>query len=122
MSLNPLAPTFLPTSQSSSDPLPSLCNSKAVSLPLAQLFCGMPQQIIPSHTPSLTHHVPDGAILLPLLQQTNQFKSTATANQPTPASSAFLSSPLQHQANCLQSIHTTIQQFNQHLKAEQLNS
>ena len=33
----------------------------------------------------------------------------------------FLSSPLQRQANCLHAIHKAIQQFNQHLKADQLD-
>ena len=32
-----------------------------------------------------------------------------------------MSSPLQHHANCLQTIHKTIQQFNQHLKAKHLD-
>ena len=119
MSLKSLAPIFLPLSQSSSDPLPPLCNSTAMSLPLAQLFCGMPPQIVPSQAPSINQHVPDGTTLFPLPQQTNQFKSTATANQPTPAPSAPLS--LQHQAHSLLAIHKTIQQFNQHLKAEHLD-
>ena len=45
----------------------------------------------------------------------------ATFHQPTPGSSALLPSPLQHQSNCLQAINKTIKQFNQHLKAEQLD-
>ena len=48
-------------------------------------------------------------------------KPNAAAHQPNRESSALLSSPLQHQANCLQSIHKTIQQFNQYLKAEHLD-
>ena len=121
MSLNPLAPAFLPHYQSSSDPPISLCNSTAMSLPLAQLFCGMPRQIIPSHASSINQHALDGTLLLPLLQQTNQIKPIAAAHQPTPESSTLLSSPLQRQANCLQAIHKFIQQFNQHLKAEHLD-
>ena len=42
-------------------------------------------------------------------------------HHPTPGFSTPLSSPLQHQANCLQAIHKTIQQFSQHLKAEHLD-
>ena len=121
MSLNHLAPAFLPQYQSSSDPPISLCNSTAMSLPFAQLFCEMPPQIFPFHAPSIKQHITDGTLLLPFLQPTNQSKPDAAAHQPTPASSAFLSSPVQHQVNCLQAIHKTIQQFNQHLKAEILH-
>ena len=121
MSLNPLAPAFLPHHQSSSNPSIPLGNSTTMSLPLVQLFCGMPPQIIPSHAPSINQHTTDGTLHLPLLQSTNQSRPDAAANQPTSASSALLSSPLQHQANCLQAIHKTIQQFNQHLKAEHLD-
>ena len=121
MSLNPLAPAFLPHFQSSSDPPIPLGNSTTMSLPLAQIFCGMPVQIIPSHAPSINQHITDGTLLLPLLQSTNQSKPDAAAHQSTSGSSALLSSPLQHQANCLQAIHKTIQQFNQHLKAEHLD-
>ena len=91
MSLNRLAPAFLPPSQSSSDPLFGLCNSTAMSLPLAQLFCGMPPQIIPSHVPSINQHATDGTFLLPFLQPTNRSKPDAAAHQPTPGSSALLS-------------------------------
>ena len=121
MSLSPLAAAFLPQHQPSSDPPISLCNSTAVSLPLAQLFCGMYSQIISSHAPSINQHIPDGTLLLPLRQPTNQSKLDAAAHQPTPGSSALLSLPLQHQANCLQATHKTIEQFNQHLKAEHLD-
>ena len=120
MSLNPLAPAFLPQYQSSSDSPISLCNSTAMSLPLAQFLCGMPSQIVPSHAPSINQHITDGTFLLPLLQLTNQTKPDAAVHQPTPGSSAFLPSSLQHQANCLQAIQKTIQQFNQHLKEEHL--
>ena len=120
MSLNPLALAFLPHSQSSSDLPISVCISTTMSLLLAQLFCGMLPQVIPSHAPSINQHITDGTYNLPLLQPTNQSKPDAASHQSTPGSSALLSSPLQHQANCLQAIHKTIQQFNQHLKAEHL--
>ena len=121
MSLNPLAPAFLPHFQSSPDPPISLCNSTAMSLPLAQLLCGMPSQILPSHAPSVNQHIADGTLLLPLLQPTNQSKPVTGTHQPAPGSSSLLSSPIQHQANCLQAIHKTLRQFNQHLKAEHLD-
>ena len=89
-----------------------------MSLPLAQLICGMPPQTIPSHAPSINQHITDGTFFLRLLQPTNP---DAAAHQPTPGSSALLSSSLQHQANCLQAIHKTIQQFPQHLKEEHLD-
>ena len=50
-----------------------------------------------------------------------QSKPDAAAYQPTPGSSALLPSSLQHQANCLQALHKSIQQFNQHLKTERLD-
>ena len=121
MSLNPLAPTFLPHYQSSGDPRVSLCNSTTMGLLLAQLICRMPPQTFPSHAPSINQHITDGTFLLPLLQPTNQSKPDAAVHQPTPGSSALLPSPLQHQANCLQAINKTIKQFHQHLKAEQLD-
>ena len=121
MSLKPLAPVFLPHYQSSSDPPISLCNSTTTRLPLAQLSCGISPQIIPSHPPSINQYIADGTFFLPLLQPTNQSKPDAAADQPIPGSSALLCSPLQHQANCLQAIHKTIQHFNQHLKAEHLD-
>ena len=77
----------------------------------------MPSQHIPSHALSLNPHITDGTFLQP----TNQSKPDAAVHQPTPGSSALLFLPLQHQANCLQAIHKTIQQFNQHLKAERLD-
>ena len=120
MSLNPLAPAFLPQYQSSSDPHISVCNSTTMSLPLAHFFCGMPPQIIPPHAPSINQHITDGTFLLPLLQPTDQSKADAADHQPTAGSSALLSSPLQHQANCVQAIHKTIQQFNHYLEAEHL--
>ena len=112
MSLIPLTPAFLPHYQSSSEPPILLYNSTAMSLPLAQLLCGMPSQIIPSHAPSINQHITAGLLLLPLLQSTNQSEPAAAAPPPTPRSSTFLSSHLQHQANCLQAIHKTNLQFN----------
>ena len=119
MSLNPLATAF-PHYQSSSDPPFSLCNSTAMSLPMVQLFCGMPSQIVLSHIPSINHQIADNTLLLPLRQPMNQSKPVAVAHQPTPRSSTPLPSSLQHQANCLQAIHKIIQQLNQHLKKERL--
>ena len=121
MSLNPLAPAFLPLSQSSPDPPPSLCNSTAMSLPLAQLFCGMPPQIISCHASSIIQQALDGTLLLPLPQPTNRPEPNAATHQPPPEPSALLSSPLQHQANGSQAIHKTIQELNQHLKSQHLD-
>ena len=121
MSLNLLAPDFLPEYQSSSDPPISLCNSTTMSLLLAQLICGKPPQTIPSHAPSINQHITDGTFLLPLLQPTSKSKSDAAVHQPTPGSSALLPSPPKHQAKYLQAINKTIKQFNQHLKAQQLD-
>ena len=92
-----------------------------MGLPLAQLICGMPPESTPSHAPSISQHITDGTFLLPLLQPTNQSKPDAAVHQSTPGPSALLSSPLQHQSNCLQAINKTIKQFSQHLNAEQLD-
>ena len=78
-------------------------------------------QITSFHTPSINQHIPDGTFLLPFLQLTKPSKPNAAIQQPNPESSALLFSPLQHRANCLQSIHKTIQRFNQNLKAEHLD-
>ena len=118
MSLNPLAPAFLPHHQSSSDPPLSLCNSNTMNLPLAQLICGMPPQNITSHAPSINQHIADNTLLL---QPINQYTTDAAAHKSTPGSSTHLPSALHHQAKCLQAINNSIQQFNQHLKAEKLN-
>ena len=59
-------------------------------LPLAQLICGMPPQIIPSHAPSFNQHITDGTLLLALLQPTTQSKTDATTHQPTPGSQGLL--------------------------------
>ena len=121
MSLNPLAPAFLPRHQSSADPPLSLCNSNTMNLPLAQLICGMPPQITPSHAPSINQHIADNTLLLPLLQPINQYTKDAAAHKSTPGSSTPLPSSLHHQMKCLQAINNSIQQFSQHLKAEKLD-
>ena len=118
MSLNPLAPVFIQNYQNSSDPPISLYNFATMNLPLAQLFCGMPPQMNPSHAFSISQPITDYIFNLPLLQSTNQSKQDAAAHQPTRGPSSLLSPPLQHQANCLQAVHKTIQQFHTHLKAE----
>ena len=114
MSFNPLAPAFLPRHQSSSDPPLSLCNSNTMNLPLAP-------QITPSHASSINQHIADNTLLLPLLQPINQYTKDAAAHKPTPGSSTHLPSSLHHQMKCLQAINNSIQQFNQHLKAEKLD-
>ena len=121
MSLNPLAPAFLPHPQSSSNPPLSLCNSNTINFPLAQLICGMPPQITPSHAPSINQHIADNTLLLPLLQPINQYTNDAAAHKSTPGSSTPLPSSLHHQMKCLQAVNNSIQQFNQHLKAEKLD-
>ena len=92
-----------------------------MNLPLAQLICGMPPQITPSHAPSINQHIADKTLLLPLLQPINQYTKDAAAHKPTPGSSTHLPSSLHHQIKCLQAINNSIQQFNQHLKAENLD-
>ena len=92
-----------------------------MSFPLAQLTCGIPPQITPFHAPSINQHITDGTFLLPFRQSTKQSKPNTAAQQPNPELSALLSSPLLHQANCLQAIHKTIQQLNQQLNAENLD-
>ena len=121
MSLNPLAPVFLPHFQSSSEPPIPLGNSNTMSFPLAQLISGIPPKTTPFHAPSNNQHITDGTFFLPTLQPTKQSKPNATAHRPILEPSALLSSPLQHQANFLQPVHETIQQFNQYLKATHLD-
>ena len=116
MSLNPLAPTFLPQHQSSSDPPPLLGHSNTRNLPLAQLLCGM----LPQTIPSINRH-DDSTLLLPLLQPINQSTTDAAARKPTPGSSTHLPTSLQHQTKCLQAINNSIQRLNQYLKAEKLD-
>ena len=81
----------------------------------------MRPQTIPSHAPSLNQRIADNTLFLPLLQATNQSQPDAAVHQPTPGSSTVLPSSLQHQSNCLQAFNKSIKQFNQHLKAEQLD-
>ena len=69
---------------------------------------------------SILQHITDSTFLLPLFQPSNQSKLDAVGHQPAPGSSTFSSSPLQHQANFLQAIHKSIQEFKQHLKADHL--
>ena len=81
----------------------------------------MPSQIISFYALQINLPITDGTLIFLLIQPPTQSKKdTATHEQPH-GSSSLLSSPLQHQANCLQAIHKTIQQFNQHLKAEHLD-
>ena len=89
-----------------------------MNLPLAQLICGMPPQIIPSHAPSINQNIADNTLLL---QPINQYMMEAAAHKSTPGSSTHLPSALHHQTKCLQAINNSIQQFNQHLKAEKLD-
>ena len=121
MSLNPLAPAFLPSYLSFSNPPTSLCNSNTMNLPLAQLICGIPPQITSSHAPSINQHIADNTLLRPLLQPKNQYTKDAAAHKPTPGSSTLLPPSLHHHMKCLQAINNSIQQFNQHLKAEKLD-
>ena len=121
MSLNPLAPAFLPSYQSSCNPHTSLCNSTTMGLPWAQLICGVPPQLLPSLVLPTNQYNSDNTLLLPLLQQTNHSKPDAAVHQPPPGPSASLPSSLQHQSNCLQAVNKTIKHFSQHLKVEQLD-
>ena len=89
--------------------------------PLAQIFCGMPPPIVPRHVPPITQPITDGTFILPPSQSMNLFEQDAEVYQPPPGSSSLLSSPVQHQVQCLQAVHKSIQQFNQHLKAQQLD-
>ena len=54
MSLNPLAPAFLPHYQSSSGPPLSLCNSNTMNLTLAQIIClhklSLPMSLLSTNT------------------------------------------------------------------------
>ena len=121
MSLNPLAPAFLPQYQSFSDiPIPS-SHPNTMNLPLAQLICGMPPQTIPPLASSTNQPLTDSTSLLPLLQPTQQSTSDSAAHKTTPGFSTHLPSSFQHQMKCLQAINNSIQQFNQHLKAENLD-
>ena len=92
-----------------------------MNLPLAQLICGMPPQIIPSHAPFINQHIADNTLLLSHLQPMNQSTRDAAAHKLTPRLSTHLPQSLQHQTKCLQAINNSIQQFHQHLKAEKLD-
>ena len=123
MYLTPFAPAFLPHYQFPSVPPISLCKPTTMSLPLAQIFCGMPPSISPAHAPAITQPITDSLtpIILPLIQSKNPSRQDAEIFQPPPGSSSLLPSSLQKQAQCVQAIHKTIQQFYQHLKADKLN-
>ena len=121
MSLSPLASAFLPHYQLTSDPSISLCNSNAMNLSLAQIFCGMPPLITHSHASPLRQPITDDTSILDLIQPKIPSKQGAERFQPLPGSSSLLLSPLRHQEQKLQAIHKNIQQFHQHLKAEQLD-
>ena len=121
MSLNPLAPAFLPPPQPSCDPPILLCNPPTMGIPLAQLVCGMLPQTLPSHIPSTNQHITDKTLLLPLLQPTTQLQPDAAIPPPALGPPAFLLPSLQHHTNCLQTINKTIKQFSHHLKTEQLD-
>ena len=92
-----------------------------MNLPLAQLICGIHPQTIPPLTPSVHQHLIDSNSFLLLLQPINQSTKDAAAHKTTPGSSTHLPSSLQHQTKCLQAINSSIQQFNQHLKAKKLD-
>ena len=81
----------------------------------------MHPQLIQSHAPPTSQAITDGIFMLSFTQPKNPSKQDAKFHQPPPESSSILSSPLQRPANCIQAFHQTIQQFNQHLKAEQLD-
>ena len=89
-----------------------------MNLPLAQLICGMPPQIIPSHALSINQNIADNTLFL---QPINQYTTDAAAHKSTPGFSTHPPSALHHQTKCLQAINNSIQQFNQHLKAEKLD-
>ena len=92
-----------------------------MNLPLAQLICGMPPEIIPSHAPSINQHIADNTLLLSHLQPMNQSTTDAAAHKLTSGLSTHLPPSLQHQTKCLQAINNSIQQFHQHFKAEKLD-
>ena len=121
MSFSPLAPAFLPQYQSSSNLPIASSHPNTMNLPLAQLIFGITPQTIPPLAPSVNQHLIDSSSFLPLLQPINQSTTDASAHKPTPGPSTHLPSSLQHQTKCLQAINNSIQQFNQHLKAEKLD-
>ena len=120
MPLNRLAPTFSPHKQFPTDPPISLCNSTTMSLSFARKFCRMPLSIAPPQAPPITQPITDSTFVLPFIQHKNPSPQDAETLQPLPVSPFLWLSFLQHQEQCLQAIHKIIQQFHQHLKAEQL--
>ena len=120
MSLKTPAPASLLHYQFPSDPPISLCNSTAMSLPLAQIYCGLPPSITPYPAPPLRQPITDATFILPLSsQRTHLSRMQKLFNHLLDTS--LLPSPLQHQAQCLQAIHKTIQQLHRQKKAEQLD-
>ena len=92
-----------------------------MGLPFAQRLNGMPALIAPPLAPPTTQPITDGTFIFPLIQSKIPSKQDAETLQPPLESSSLLLSSFQHQAQCLQATHKTIQQFYQHLKAEQLD-
>ena len=90
-----------------------------MGLPLAQIFCGKPPSIAPSHALPFGQPTTDDSFILRLIQPRNPPRRNAEAPQARPGTSSDWSLPLQHQAQCLQAIQKTIRQFDQHLKTEQ---
>ena len=85
MSLNPLAPVFLPHYQPSSDPLISQCSSATMSLPLAQLFCGMPPQIMLFDAPSINQlNITGGTFMLAFTQPKKKHLTGHSSSSTTP--------------------------------------
>ena len=114
MSLNPLAPAFLP--QSFSDTPISLYNSTTMSLPLAHFFA----KCLHKSSYLMLLLLINTSLTALFSSQQISLNRTQRFIKPTPGPSTLLSSPLQHHANCLKAIHKTMQQFNQHLEAEHL--
>ena len=81
----------------------------------------MPPLITHSHASPLRQSITGDTSILPLIQPKNPSQQDAEELQPPPGSSSLLPSRLQHQAQSLQANHKNIQQFHQHLKAEQLD-
>ena len=117
----PSCTSLLPSQSISLRPPFLLCNSTVVSLPLSQIFCGMPPSINQSHGPPITQPITDGTFIFPIIQSLNPSKQYAETVQLPPGSSSLSPSHLQHQTQCLLVFHKTIQQFHQHLKAKQLD-
>ena len=80
-------------------------NSTTMGLPPASIVCGRPPLTTPSHAPPLRQPITDDTFIL---QPKNPSKQDAEALQPPPGSSSLLPSLLQHQAQSLQAINTTL--------------